>query len=392
MTPDPLPHLSIDGFFGTEKYTAAPRKGPDFPLPARLNHLAHGTSVLDQLNKIRGKNEQNRGVTTPPDKPAPIPIEVRGEPGFVLKLESLENRAKGVVANSRTEGDVHVATVQVPEGALTQFLKLVQQYQTEETRGTDKTPPKPKNQDLVARIAEVRLATLRTFWTDDQSPFPPRDLAVWREVWVLAPGDQSPWDSFRMLAEAAGLAAGTDTIRFPDRVVGLVYGRAEQLSSSPELLEMIGEVRRAKENPADFMRLTPRDQGEWVVAGVAGERLGEDGPVRPRRLDPHERAEGGPVHPGGVRDRPLHPGRRSHQVSRTRDSNDRGAGRRRDGRGRVIGLSRMRQLAGVPEVLANVAQVHAAGGRGVPGARRTDRWPRLGPPFRSSTCINAACG
>ena len=154
MTPDPLPHLTVDGFFVTEKYTAAPRRGPDFPLPARTSHVAHGTSVLDQLNTIRGENEQNRGVATPPDRPAPIPIEVRGEPGFVLRLEGLENRARGiVVANSRTEGDVHVATVQVPEGALIHFIKLVQQYLTEQTPGTEKTPPKPKNQELVARIA-----------------------------------------------------------------------------------------------------------------------------------------------------------------------------------------------------------------------------------------------
>jgi hypothetical protein len=91
MTPEQLPHLFVDSFFGTEKYTAAPRKGPDFVLPAR-DRTAHGTSVRDQLNKIRGDNEKNRGVETPPDKPAPVPIEVRGEPGFVMKLESLENR------------------------------------------------------------------------------------------------------------------------------------------------------------------------------------------------------------------------------------------------------------------------------------------------------------
>lgn len=58
MTPDPLPHLVVDGFFGTEKYTAAPRKGPDYPLPARPNHLAHGTSVLEQLNIIRGRTSK----------------------------------------------------------------------------------------------------------------------------------------------------------------------------------------------------------------------------------------------------------------------------------------------------------------------------------------------
>src|SRR5438876_69714 len=105
MSPEQLPHLIVKGFFGTEKYTAAPRRGPEFPLPAR-DRTAHGTSIREQLDKLRGENEQNRGVQTEPDKPAPIPIEVRSEPGFVLKLESLENRAKGIeIASVRTEGD-----------------------------------------------------------------------------------------------------------------------------------------------------------------------------------------------------------------------------------------------------------------------------------------------
>lgn len=80
MSNELLPHLIVEGFFGTEKYTAAPRRGPDFPLPAR-DRTAHGTSVCEQLNKIRGENEQSRGVQTEPDKPAPIPIEFAASPG-----------------------------------------------------------------------------------------------------------------------------------------------------------------------------------------------------------------------------------------------------------------------------------------------------------------------
>ena len=116
MTPEHLPHLIIDGFFGTERYTAAPRKDPEFRPPARAR-TTQGTTVRDQLNKIRGENERNRAVPTEQDKPAPVTIEVRGEPGFMLKLESLENQAKGIaVANSRTEGEVQVSTSRCPRG------------------------------------------------------------------------------------------------------------------------------------------------------------------------------------------------------------------------------------------------------------------------------------
>ena len=73
---------------------------------------------------MRGENEEGRGPPPDPDTPAPIVIEVRSEPGFLLKLESLEDKRKGIeVACVRTDGDVQVATVHVPEGALTHFLK-----------------------------------------------------------------------------------------------------------------------------------------------------------------------------------------------------------------------------------------------------------------------------
>ena len=266
MSNEQLPHLVVEGFFTTERYTAGPRRGPNFPLPAR-DRIAHGTSVRDQLLKIQGENEQIRGTQTDLDTPASIAIEVRSEPGFVLKLETLESRAKGiVVANVRTEGDVQVATVQVPEGALTHFLKLVDKYLTEDTKGTEKRPPRPKNEDFINRVCQLRLATLWSFWTDDVADFPSTGTATWWEVWVIIHGDQSPWDSFRMLAQANGLATGTDTIRFTDRLVGLVYGTAEQLMASADLLDMIGELRRAKKNPAEFISLPPKEQAGRVTA------------------------------------------------------------------------------------------------------------------------------
>ena len=265
MSNEQLPHLVVEGFFATEKYTAARRRGPDYPLPAR-DRTAHGTSVREQLIKIRGENEQNRGAPADSDKPAPITLEVRSEPGFVLNLDSLENRTKGiVVASVHTEGDVQVATVQVPEGALTHFLKLVEKYLTENTKGTEKRPPRPRNEDFINRVCELRLATLRSFWTHDEGDFPPTSMAVWWEVWVIVHGDQSTWDSFRLLAQANGLETGTDTIRFPDRVVGLAYGTPEQFMASAELLDMIGELRRAKKNPADFIGLPPKGQADKVA-------------------------------------------------------------------------------------------------------------------------------
>jgi Subtilase family len=259
MSNEQLPHLIVEGFFGTEKYTAVPRRGAEFPLPAR-DRAAQGTTVREQLERIRGQNEQQRGVETKPNEPARITLEVRSEPGFVLNLDSLENRSRGIeVACVRQEGDVQIATLHVPEGALIHFLKRAEEYLTRQTGKGN-----ARHQDLIDRITELRLATLRSFWTEEEADFPATDNPIWWEIWLRAVGDQSPWDSFRMLAEANGLQAGKDTIRFPDRLVGLIYGTADQIMASLDLLDMIGEVRRAKENPAAFIALEPKEQAQYV--------------------------------------------------------------------------------------------------------------------------------
>lgn len=267
MPDEPLPHLFVEGRFQTEKYTYAGQPPVrEIRLPVR-DRTSHATTVREQLNQAREENERQRGVIIPLGEPAPIILEIRSEPGFNLKLDSVEDRRKGIeVACVRTEGDVQVATVHVPEGALTHFFKRVEEYLTEDTQGTTKTPAHPKNQELIETIAQLRLATLRSFWTDEAVEFPPEDRSIWWEVWLRASGEQSPWDSFRLLAKDKGLQVGTETIRFPDRLVGLVFGTATQLSSSAEMLDLMAELRKAKENPAAFIGLTPKEQAEWVEA------------------------------------------------------------------------------------------------------------------------------
>ena len=228
-------------------------------LPVR-DRASHGTTLRDQLISARQQNEQQRGITTTPDEPARIILEVRSEPEFELALGSLEPRSQGVeLACVREEQNQRIAVIHVPEGKLNYFVRRVEQYLREQSRSG-----KPKNQDLIDRIAEIRLATLRSFWTDEGVPFPANNQSIWWECWLRAESDQGPWETFCMLAEAAQLRVARETIRFPDRLIGLCYGTAEQLSSSAEILDLLGEIRAAKANPAEFIGMAPREQAEWV--------------------------------------------------------------------------------------------------------------------------------
>lgn len=254
-----LPHLLVEGRFQTEKYTARPIRKKEVALPVR-DRTSHGTTLCDQLMSARQQNEQQRDITTTPDEPARIILEFRSEPEVELALDSLEPKSEGItLACIREENDQRIAVVHVPEGKLVYFIHRVEQYLREDYR-----PGKPKNQNLIDRIAEIRLATLRSFWTDESEPFPADNRPIWWECWLRAESDQGPWETFCMLAEVAQLRVARETIRFPDRLIGLCYGTAEQLSSSAEILDLLGELRAAKANPAEFIGMAPREQAEWV--------------------------------------------------------------------------------------------------------------------------------
>lgn len=255
-----LPHLLVPGQFQTEKYKyAGPIPRVEVTMPVR-DRLSHGSDLRLQLEEARQQNQELRGITSDPNEFARIILEVESEPGFELVLKSLEPRSQGVVlACVREENEQQFAVIHVPEGELSHFIERVEQYV-----GANTPSGKPKHQALIDPIARFCLASLGSFWMDEEQPFPPHDQPIWWEVWLRAESDQSPWDRFRLLAQSAGMTVKPETIRFPDRLVGLCNGTADQLSSSADILDLLGEVRRAKNNPAGFLTMPPLEQAEWV--------------------------------------------------------------------------------------------------------------------------------
>lgn len=256
---DQLPHLLVENTARSERYVSPQRGGGDFKLPPRDRPL-HGAHLLGELEQTRKDNETSRGITTPADRPAGIVLEVHSEPGMPLKLDSLENRPQGIELNAvKEENGVQIATIYVPDGKLVHLQKILNQYVSEDSPGG-----KPKNQKLVESISKIGIRRLYASWTDS-APFPDAQSAIWWELWLRAEGDQDAvLGVFRGHARAARLQVGEDLVRFPDRIVVLCHGTVAQLTGSLALLDLVAEVRSPKENPAPFIELTPRDQGEWV--------------------------------------------------------------------------------------------------------------------------------
>ena len=167
MADERLRHLIVEGFYSTEKYTATPRPGPDFALPAR-DRLPHAAAVGSQLDAAQQANALARDPAAEEGLAPPIRLVVESDPGHLLKIDSLDAPSRGIeVVASRIEGGVHVAVVHVPEGELLYFRKRIEEYETQNSAGG-----KPKNQKLIESISRIRLATLEHLWTDE-AEFPP---------------------------------------------------------------------------------------------------------------------------------------------------------------------------------------------------------------------------
>jgi hypothetical protein len=203
-------------------------------------------------------------VVRPAQPPAGILVSFQSPPDVDLKLESLENKTKGIEIRSVTlvgQPPVETATVFIPEGSVSHFLQRFAQYATEQTEKGF-----PKHRELVDRIASIRLTTLRALWTDNPGTFPPEDAVIWWEVWLRRRGDHAGGevDQLLALAREANLGVGKRRLLFEDRSVCLVRGTARQLSASLLLLDDLAELRRAKAGVAFFVDLTATEQAEWA--------------------------------------------------------------------------------------------------------------------------------
>lgn len=260
-------HIFVPTAPPAEEYRPHPRKIEQPPYSGPPDRRRHAAALREALAEAQRQAKANRaaiGISVHGAQPG-LYIEFESPRGVDLKLESLEDRRRGieVVAVRRTTADVEgpliqFATVFVPDGALRHFFDRFQQY-TEET--TQKGEPRHK--DMVDRIATLRKATLRALWTDATEAYPDDAETIWWEVW-LRRHDGSELQRLLEFAGQAGLVVGERRLGFDDRIVILVRGATAQLSASLDVLNDLAEVRKAKESSAFFVDASPEEQADWL--------------------------------------------------------------------------------------------------------------------------------
>jgi hypothetical protein len=264
------PHFFLRDTAKTSKFTR-PRKKIDtvFCLPPIKDRVGHAEALKSQLQEISRestalKTLRKRMQIAGRDG---IYISFLSGQGFDMKFERLDLRNSGIelLAVINIDGRWY-ATVFVPHGKITIFIKKIEKYATEDTGEGDKK--KPKNRDLVEGIASIRKATLESLWTDERSLLPPEGTEVWWEVWLRkGSGEDDPVGIFRSHAHQLGIQIGSRELRFPERSILLARATRAQLAESIDLLNVIAELRKPKVT-ADFYTSLDRARQRELIDDI----------------------------------------------------------------------------------------------------------------------------
>lgn len=232
-------------------------RGPTRSIPPRSDRPGHAARLRQDLQQTESEAGQ-QGLVVEREG---ITLEFSGEPGFELVFEQLDRKAReGIeVMNVRRGPETESATVYVPPGKVANFFRQLDRYAEGSTRG----------QKLLDSVAQIRLAAVRAFWTDPRAFPTDADQVIWWEVWVRSGNNPQAHDeAFSRFATALAdtpFRAGMGYVQFPERLVLLVRGSVNNWSEHPEVMNLIAELRLAKEVPTELIQLTPAEQAQWVA-------------------------------------------------------------------------------------------------------------------------------
>lgn len=264
------PHIFVLNTSSKEGYTSRPAGGGgDKETAPKRKREDHAEKLLKELQVAwdEAKKRKEKRAAIGLGTATGVCLQFRSDPEFELALESLDLKSQGVeLLSVHEEANCQVAAVYIPDDKIAYFLNKFQDYAAENDRWG-----KPKNRTLVDSISELKLATLRSLWTDERSLFPSENNEViWWEVWLRDPStEDAPSDQvlqrFREFSKRLELTIKPNVIRFLDRTVVLVRASRNQLIASIDILAEVAELRLAKENPVFFMGLQNAEQAEWAA-------------------------------------------------------------------------------------------------------------------------------
>ncbi len=183
-------------------------------------------------------------------------------PDVQLPLGSLDTGDFKLYSCRKTDDEREIALVFIPESRRLSFHRKLEQYLDQEKDGKKGLP---RNHTLISSIADIRLADIRSFWTDDPDDFPDdNQQLIWWELWLKRRGEEASLQIAQELAERIGAQLGNTSQYFFDSAVILIQASVTQLEQALELISNLEELRGAKETPDVLIHSSPKDQQQWT--------------------------------------------------------------------------------------------------------------------------------
>jgi len=253
-------HIFLAGPPGRLNFTN-PRQGGSKPRIPERNRSNHSGFLLNRLQEAWNEFQERQSVSHVTQRG--VYLEFKSDPGFDLVIQSLENLRFGIrVLNVRTEGDgeneITFATVYVPFDQRGYFLRKIEAYASENLKSG-----RPKNASLINSISDIRLAVLESFWREEERSLIPQVSPDWIEVWLSSDEEELIF-SFNELLGILGVESEEGVLKFPERVVKLIYANREQLNQLIINSDIIAEFRAAKEVSTFYIELENQEQLKYV--------------------------------------------------------------------------------------------------------------------------------
>ena len=257
-----LSHIILPNKPEVRPYTSINSGGAEKVVIPR-NRASHGAYLQQQFTDAWASSLASQIALVAARKG--VYLEFVSDPNGDLVTKSLEDmRSRKIrLLNIRKETNdlgqlVTLATVYVANEKRSHFAKKLKDYLEQDTEHG-----KPKNQDLVSSIAEIRSALLLdSFWTDKHAPKPGL-MKKWVEVWLRGTTEDDV-SSFDNLLTQLGLESRSGIIRFPERLIKVILASSADLENLTQTSDLIAEYRLAKSTTAFFMEMNANEQREWL--------------------------------------------------------------------------------------------------------------------------------
>jgi hypothetical protein len=255
------PHIVLDGFSKSEDFSSRSTSRSTL-IPARPR-TAHGRNLATQFELVMHQYSERRiDAQTPITEDIGIYVEITGFPRIPLPLDKLDNRDFKLFSCKTVEENVEIAIVFIPESRRGSFQIKVSQYLNPDL---DSGKGFPRHHTLIDSIASIRLANIKSLWTDHPDLFPVLSSQVfWWEMWLKNRPGQDAVNIAETLAERIGGRLGSTTQSYYSTTVVLVQASVSQLEKSLDLISNLEELRKAKETPEVFIHSSPVEQQQWA--------------------------------------------------------------------------------------------------------------------------------